>query len=102
MVEELANRVAISVERSVLYSEMRQAGLAAERRAEQLGKLIEAAIALNPSRTPADLLVTLVEQAAQLLEAPLARAWLSGDDGLEAHGDVDAEGNRKRQRNEHW
>ncbi|HEY2812902.1 MAG TPA: ATP-binding protein [Acidimicrobiales bacterium] len=84
VVDELANRIAIAVERSLLYSDMHQAGLAAERRAEQLSRLIEAAIALDPSSTPSELLHTLVEQAAQVLQAPRAHAWLSGDDALEA------------------
>ncbi len=84
VVEELANRSAIAVERAMLYSETRQAAIAAERRAEQLARLIEAAISLNPSSSPSDLLVTLVDQATLVLQAPRAHAWLDGDDGFEA------------------
>jgi PAS domain S-box-containing protein len=84
VVEEIANRSAIAVERALLYSETRQAAVAAERRAEQLARLIEAAISLNPSSSPSDLLVTLVDQAALVLQAPRAHAWLDGDDGFEA------------------
>ena len=68
----------------MLYSETRQAAVAAERRAEQLSRLIEAAISLNPSSSPSDLLVTLVDQATLVLQAPRAHAWLDGDDGFEA------------------
>jgi PAS domain S-box-containing protein len=84
VVEEIANRSAIAVERALLYSETRQAAIAAERRAEQLARLIEAAISLNPSSSPADLLDTLVDQATLVLQAPRAHAWLDGDDGFEA------------------
>src|SRR5262249_33996132 len=84
VVEEIANRSAIAVERAMLYSETRQAAIAAERRAEQLSRVIEAAISLNPSSSPADLLVTLVDQATLVLQAPRAHAWLDGDDGFEA------------------
>jgi signal transduction histidine kinase/ActR/RegA family two-component response regulator len=84
VVEEIANRSAIAVERAMLYSETRQAAIAAERRAEQLSRLIEAAISLNPSSSPADLLVTLVDQATLVLQAPRAHAWLDGDNGVEA------------------
>jgi PAS domain S-box-containing protein len=84
VIDELSNRIAIAVERALLYSEMREATTASERRAEQLARLIEAAIALNPSSTPGDLLKTLVDQATQVLQAPHAHAWLHGDDGFEA------------------
>jgi PAS domain S-box-containing protein len=84
VVDEVANRIAIAVERALLYSETRQAAIAAERRAEQLSRLIEAAIALNPSSSPADLLDTLVDQATQVLQAPRAHAWLDSDDGFES------------------
>ena len=47
-------------------------------------RLIEAAISLNPSSSPTDLLVTLVDQATLVLQAPRAHAWLDGDDGFEA------------------
>ncbi len=84
VVDEIANRIAIAVERALLYSETRQAANAAERRAEQLSRLIEAAIVLNPSSTPSDLLDTLVEQATHVLQTPRAHAWLDSDDGFES------------------
>jgi len=95
VVDELANRSAIAVERALLYSETRQAAVAAERRAGQLARLIEAAISLNPSSSLSDLMVTLVDQAPLVLQAPHAHAWLDGEDGFEAEsGDRSAAAHR--------
>jgi|GEM_PF-2895778 len=77
VIDEIANRVGITVERALLYAESRQAAIAAERRAAQLGRLLEAAIALNPSLRPGELLGALAGQAAAVTDSPFARAWLN-------------------------
>ena len=84
VIDEIAGRMAIAIERSVLYRDTRGAGVAAERRAGQLSNLLEAAIALTRSLQPSDVLDTLVAQAVQLLDATRAQAWLGDDSGVDA------------------
>jgi PAS domain S-box-containing protein len=91
VVDELADRIAVVVERGVLYRETRIAGVGAEQRAAQLSNLIEAAIAFNRSLQPEDLLQALVQQASRLLDASYCRAWLEDGTGIEA-----TEGKRAR------
>lgn len=83
-VDELAGRLAIATERAALYSETREAALEADRRAEQLSMLLDAAISLDPTSSQQAVLDALVEHAARVLDAPHAHAWLAGEQGFEA------------------
>ena len=83
-VDEIANRMAIVIERGQLYQASRQAGVAAERRAAQLSTLLEATMVFNRSLQTQDLLDALVAQASRVLDADHSRAWLSREPSPEA------------------
>jgi PAS domain S-box-containing protein len=65
----LAERVAIAVERVLLWSESRQAELAATRHAGQLRRLMEAALAVNAPLAEPQVLRVVSEHARRVLDA---------------------------------
>jgi PAS domain S-box-containing protein len=65
----LAERVAIAVERVLLWSESRQAEQAATRHAAQLRRLMEAALAVNAPLAEPQVLRVLSEHARRVLDA---------------------------------
>ena len=65
----LAERVAIAIERVLLWSESRQAELSATRHAGQLRRLMEAALAVNAPLAEPQVLRVLSEHARRVLEA---------------------------------
>jgi signal transduction histidine kinase/CheY-like chemotaxis protein len=83
-IDEVAGRVAIAIERGLLYRDTREAAAAAEHRAQQLANLIEAAIAFNRALQPQQLLDALVLQGSKVLRAAHCHAWLTGDAAIEA------------------
>jgi PAS domain S-box-containing protein len=86
-IDEVSARAAMTVERGLLYREANRAVAASERRASELGRLLDAAMAFNRSLLPGELVETVAEQAAHLLEADRASAWLGGEGEWEAvHG----------------
>ncbi|HTZ10295.1 MAG TPA: GAF domain-containing protein, partial [Acidimicrobiales bacterium] len=92
----LAERVAIAVERVLLWSESRQAEQAATRHAGQLRRLMEAALAVNAPLAEPQVLRVVSEHARRVLDAaqavvvqlPPSEAVLPlGPDGDEAGAD---------------
>ncbi len=70
----LAERVAVAIERVLLWRESRQAEVAATVRAEQLRRLMEAALAVNAPLAEAEILGVVAEHARRVLGAE--RAWV--------------------------
>ncbi|HZU81049.1 MAG TPA: GAF domain-containing protein, partial [Acidimicrobiales bacterium] len=68
----LADRVAIAVERVLLWRETRQAEHAATRNAAQLRRLVEAALGVNAPLEEPEVLRALADQARYVLEADRA------------------------------
>jgi PAS domain S-box-containing protein len=68
----VAERVAIAVERVLLWSESRQAELSATRHAGQLRRLMEAALAVNAPLAEPQVLRVLSEHARRVLDAEQA------------------------------
>jgi len=76
----LAERVAIAVERVLLWGESRQAEQAATRHAGQLRRLMEAALAVNAPLAEPQVLRVLSEHARRVLEAEQAVVVVPPDD----------------------
>ena len=89
----LAERVAIAVERVLLWSESRQAEQAATRHAGQLRRLMEAALAVNAPLAEPQVLRVLSEHARRVLDAGQAvvLAVPVGDGAAPSGTAVDAE-----------
>jgi len=77
----LAERVAIAVERVLLWGESRQAEQAATRHAAQLRRLMEAALAVNAPLAEPQVLRVLSEHARRVLDAGQAVVLLVPTDG---------------------
>ncbi|HUI03671.1 MAG TPA: GAF domain-containing protein [Acidimicrobiales bacterium] len=86
----LAERVAIAVERVLLWSESRHAELAATRHAAQLRRLMEAALAVNAPLAESQVLRVLSEHARRVLDAEQAVVVVLPP-GMEAVGADEAE-----------
>ena len=90
----LAERVAIAIERVLLWGESRQAEQAATRHAAQLRRLMEAALAVNAPLAEPQVLRVLSEHARRVLDAEqavvlvLPPGELPSDDGPSWAGDA--------------
>ena len=91
----LAERVAIAVERVLLWGESRHAELAATRHAAQLRRLMEAALAVNAPLAEPQVLRVLSEHARRVLDAEQAvvlvlppEAVVAAEDGRPAEVEV--------------
>jgi PAS domain S-box-containing protein len=70
----LADRVAVAIERVLLWRESRRAEVAATARAEQLRRLMEAALAVNAPLAETEILGVVAEHARRVLGAE--RSWV--------------------------
>ncbi|HEY3240298.1 MAG TPA: GAF domain-containing protein, partial [Acidimicrobiia bacterium] len=83
--EELAGRTGVAIERIALYRESQRAAQDAERRAEQLRRLVEAALAVPPRPGVRDVAGVVSEQACRVLGAGLALVVVdAGDERITA------------------
>jgi len=77
--EDLAARVAVTVERVLLYRETQSAGRTAERNAIRLGRAVEAARSVTASLELTGVVRRAAEQAVRIMEAVCAVVVLSRD-----------------------
>ncbi len=86
--EDLAERIAVTVQRVLLWRESREAERAATHHAEQLRLLMEAAFAVNAALAEPDVVRVLVTHAHGVLEAEHAAVVVTGPEGtrVEAAG----------------
>ena len=87
----LAERVAIAVERVLLWSESRQAEQAATRHAAQLRRLMEAALAVNAPLAEPQVLRVLSEHGRRVLDAEQAVVLVLPHGGVQSNGTASVE-----------